>query len=357
MENGENNTADEVIRLLKDYRERREKFRISDEYDEAMAGMRGSARSKIEKLDEPLKKIASRLFDIIDRGFFLYQVCDWKLDYLAAASIQSIESKNPLALANCVRALLEHLAAMLALVEKLKILEKGIHGQGNERKINELFEKAEKFIHRSYYGCRDGKGESSEEAFHINDYLKVLNEKEAVIKEEYDFLCEYVHPNYGSNTLVSSGDIASGRLNPPEAYNIDTLNRLRRCCSICMTILRDGRVEHAVVFIRLQSVLENCFSAHASVTTAFTQKHPTPQGDGKSRETAYHFPRARNASEAVEWSYDFLKKQGVFIREKYLGDITTDFIYDVFVTDNGSVWFKIPSTPPHTEEKHDTSSS
>jgi hypothetical protein len=93
------NAAEAATILLKDYRGRRRAFRAFDDYDKAMAHMRNNASARIEKLDEPLKTIATRLFSITDKGFFLFQICEWKLDYLAEALIHAIEAKNPLALA------------------------------------------------------------------------------------------------------------------------------------------------------------------------------------------------------------------------------------------------------------------
>lgn len=102
------NATEAAIALLRDFRARRLLFHAFDQYDEAMKQMRTSASEKIETLDDPLKSIASRLFSITDKGFYLFQVCEWKLDYLAESLIHAIEAKNPLSLANNARALVEH---------------------------------------------------------------------------------------------------------------------------------------------------------------------------------------------------------------------------------------------------------
>lgn len=146
------NATEAATILLKDYRERRQEFHVFDDYDQAMTQMREIAKAKIEKLDEPLKTVASRLFYAMDKGFFLFQVCEWKLDYLAEALIHAIEAKNPLALANNCRALVEHLAALVAIVKELDRLEKSLRGQGKEEVINDALGKTEKFIHLGYYG-------------------------------------------------------------------------------------------------------------------------------------------------------------------------------------------------------------
>jgi len=129
------NAAQAAIIVLNDYRQRRQEFRAYDDYDQAMKQMRESSSGKIEALEEPLKSIASRLFSIADQGFFLFQVCEWKIDYIAEALIHSIEAKNPISLANNTRALIEHLAALVATVKELQKLLAKLRGQGQDMSI------------------------------------------------------------------------------------------------------------------------------------------------------------------------------------------------------------------------------
>lgn len=123
------NAAEAATILLKNYKERRQVFHAFNNYDKSMDTMRSSAGSKIAKLEEPLKRIASRLFDVMDKGFFLFRVCEWKLDYFAEALLHAIEAKNPLSLASNARGLVEHLAALVALIQELEKLERSLQGK------------------------------------------------------------------------------------------------------------------------------------------------------------------------------------------------------------------------------------
>jgi len=337
------NAAEAATILLKDYRERRQPFHGLDDYDKAMTHMRNTASAKIEKLDEPLKTIATRLFSTTDKGFFLFQVCEWKLDYLAEALIHAIDAKNPLALAINTRALVEHLAALVAIAEELEQLESSLRGQGQEKDINDALRKAEKFIHRGFYGKSPKlTNDKNEQALHVNDCLKALKKEVVDIEEVYDFLCEYAHPNHGSNILVSTGQLGSGRLNPPEEFHRETLECLRRYCSLSMLFLRKRGIQHASVFIRLQDLLELCFRRGAKVTNVFSIKAPKPEGDGKSRDTAFFFLKARTDMEAIKLGYEFLEKEGYKVEKRENGGVTDGFIYDVYTTDKGTIWFKVP---------------
>ena len=337
------NATEAATILLKDYRERRQAFHAFDDYDRAMSDMRHTTSARIHGLNEPLKTIAARLLSITDKAFFLFQVCEWKLDYLAEALIHAIDAKNPLALANNARALVEHLAALAAIVQELERLEDGLLGQGQEKAINDALGKAEKFIYRSFYGKSPKlTNNKNEQALHVNDCLKALKREVADIEDVYDFLCEYVHPNHGSNLLVSTGQLGSGRLNPPEDFHRETLDRLRRYCSLCMLFLSEHGIQYGSVFVRLQGLLELCFSPGVKVAKVFSTKSAQPRGDGESKDTAYFFPKARTAMEAIKLAYEFLEKEGYNVQKREIGGFVDGFIYDVYTTNKGMVWFKAP---------------
>lgn len=210
--------------------------------------------------------------------------------------------------------------------------------------IHQAMDRAETFLHRAYYGkSRKIASEEDEQAIHVNDYLKALKKEVSDIEDVYDFLCEYVHPNYGSNILVSTGRLASGRLNPPEEFHRETLDRLQRYCFLCMLFLRGRGIEHGAIFIKLQNLFELCFARGAKVNNVFSIKVPKPDGDGKSRETAFFFPKARTAYEAISLCYEFLAKEGYKVLGRHNGGLGAGVIYDVYQTDKGTIWFKVPA--------------
>ena len=289
-----------------------------------------------------MKSIASRLFLIADKSFFLFQVCAWKIDYLAEALIHSIEAKNPIALANNVRALVEHVAALVAITKELEKLIQRLQGQSQEKAIVLALQNAETFIHRAYYGKSPKiTTEKKEQALHVNDCLKAFKDDVPDIEEVYDFLCEYVHPNHGSNALVSSGQLGSGRLVPPEEFHRETLDRFEGYCSLCMLFLGERFVEHAAIFIKLKNLFDLCFAPGMKVDNVFAVKAPKPDGDGKSKETAYFFRRARTSFEAIDLCMKFLSNEGYKIRSRRIGGVSYGAIYDVYETDKGDVWFKV----------------
>jgi hypothetical protein len=340
------NATQDALLLLNDFRKRRNNFLGFNDYDRAMNQLRATVSVESAKLREPLRTIASRLFSVADGVFFLFHVCAWKIDYIAEALIHAIEAKNPIALANNTRALVEHLAALVAISNELEELETKLPGQNTEKAIDGLIKRAEVFMHRAYYG-KSGKvsGKKEDQALHVNDCLEALTKEAPDIEEVYAFLCEYVHPNYGSNLLVSSGQLAAGRLVPPEEFHREVLDRLKGYCSMSMLLLRDRQLAQFGALIRLQGLVELCFVTGANVNNVFAIKPPKPHGDGKSRETAFFFKNARTPAEALGLCYEFLAKEKIQVQSRQSGGFSDGAIYDEFATDKGRIWFKIAIKP------------
>ena len=77
----------------------------------------------------------------------------------------------------------------------------------------------------------------------------------------------------------------------------------------------------------------------------FAIKEAKPVGDGKSKTTAYHFPKARTPQEAIQLTYQFLEAEGYELSGfKEIGGIEDGYIYDVHHTDKGKIWVKIPES-------------
>lgn len=332
-----------LLLLLNDFRERRESFSVFSDYDKSMVGIRETYRPRIESLDSPLKPIAKELFEIADQSFFLLQVVEWKIDYLAEGLFQAIQSKNPLSLANNARALVEHVASIAGICSEIGRLENTLHGQQSEKIIKEAIGRAKSYLQRAYYGrSPKASGKQEPKSIHINDSLKALSKKVKNIEEIYDFLCEYVHPNFGSNLLVSTGELANGRLNPPEEYHRETLDQLRRICSYCMIYLKEQATEHLSSPIRIQALIDLCLVRGAKLQNVFAVKAAQPIGDGKSKATAYYFPKARTSQEAIQLTYQFFESEGYKWVSQEVGGVEDGYIYDIHNTNKGRVWVKVP---------------
>ncbi|HXV84922.1 MAG TPA: hypothetical protein VEG60_34180 [Candidatus Binatia bacterium] len=330
--------------LLREYCDHREHFRMFDDFESAMTAMQTSVDRNLDRTKEPLKVFAQRLFKISRDAFFLIQVCEWKITYIAQALLHAIQTRNHVSLANNTRALIEHVAALVFVLDSLGKLRNSLQGQGSEKKLNQVIEKTESVLQRAYYGTSPKGKEKDKAAPHIESECLAAFEKHVPdIRDVYDFLCEYVHPNHGSNLLVSTGQLGYGRLNPPAEFHQETIDRICRYCSLTMLFLKEQAVSMSANLVHLKDLVDRCFSTGAKITSVFTIKAAFPDGDGLSRETAYFFPKARTPLEAMELTNRFLQEAGIeVIGGRKNAGVSDGFVYDVYPTARGDVWFKVP---------------
>jgi hypothetical protein len=75
-----------------------------------------------------------------------------------------------------------------------------------------------------------------------------------------------------------------------------------------------------------------------------SEKMSTLSGDGKSKETAFNFKKARTSQEAMKLSYQYLKEVGyeVNLEDKQNGGVEDGHAFHIWKTHLGTIWFKIP---------------
>lgn len=336
-----NTAAKNLIRKLDEFRRNQSKFKVFDKYDEVTGTAQSGAEEKIKLLDEPLRSVATRLFHISSEATFLVLVAKWKIDFLAEALIHAIEVKNPVSLANDTRALLEHLAALEAVVKEIDKLRKDLRNKGVQTSIDNTLKRTEMYLHRVYFGNSPKvEKEKSKQALHVNECISDLNKIFENAGEMYGFLCEHVHPNYGSNALVSTSGSGNRQLNPPEEFTSDSMARLVASCDACLSFLEEHAVRHFATIAQLHSLFNLCFADGAKITNVFSVKSAIPTGDGKSKETAFFFPSARNYEEEIELTYRFLGENSYQDCDRQLAGIEAGMLYDVWQTNKGIIWFK-----------------
>jgi hypothetical protein len=95
-----------------------------------------------------------------------------------------------------------------------------------------------------FYGQSPQRPGDHIKQFHINDFREALRKDYPDEASVYDTLCDFVHPNYGSNHLVSSGTLGTGTLDrPASAYAHETGiadNCVMRCLDLANRYAVDG---------------------------------------------------------------------------------------------------------------------
>jgi hypothetical protein len=77
---------------------------------------------------------------------------------------------------------------------------------------------------------------------------------------------------------------------------------------------------------------------------SFSEIRPVASGDGKSKETAFHFKKVRTSLEAMKLSYQYLNEIGykVNLADKQNGGVEDGHAFHIWKTNLGTIWFKIP---------------
>lgn len=338
------NKIDTFLKKLDLYRETSSRLSVLDNFSKHFEERRKLFEGFGQNVSSEYKEIAISFEDIVEKFLFVTLVNRRKIDGINALLKFSIDSKNSVALAQGVRALLEHACVLGLIASEVEKFKKGIDGLNQFSKIKNVFNKADGFIYRCYFG-RGSKVESdkTKQAIHINDGLELLKYRLLNIDKDYDYLCEFVHPNHGSNLLVSTSD-AHKYLN-----------------SIDLNFDRDEIVRMIEIGNRILEFLEKCeFFIHSMIgnlgeignrfatkgtklTNVFSVRKPEISGDGKTKETALFVANGRGTFEEIEFIHAYFEKKYYQIYGRVVADISGGFIYDLYDTNKGKLWVRVSS--------------
>jgi len=187
-----------------------------------------------------------------------------------------------------------------------------------------------------YYGLSN----SVDKAFvHINDMLDVAAKDREHIRQDYASLCDYVHPNYGSNTLVSGGTLGAGLLYVNSKTFLETKQITERIVEETAIVSEECNMEIGKKLIELSSWIGIASQSNAKPSQIFSERSGVV-GDGKSRDTALFFTKARNHFEAMQALHTFLEKEGYTKIGNKIKGVEAGYLFDIILTDRGSLWSK-----------------
>ena len=92
---------------------------------------------------------------------------------------------------------------------------------------------------------------------------------------------------------------------------------------------------------RINNYLQRVLHPEIDLSTLFKEPPFEYIGDGKSKETAIFFTKAKTRADHIILQHKFLRQKG--IEEKYIfTQIDEGNAYDIYKTPKGDIWFKIP---------------
>jgi len=327
---------------LQGFNEASARLSVLDDFSKQFSERRKMFESLGAHMGQDFKETAISFEDIVEKFLFVTLVNRRKIDGIVALLIFSIDTKNPIALAQGVRALVEHACILCMVAYEIEKLKVGINGQNEIEKIRTVLRRSEIFLHRCYFG-KSGKvvNEKVKQALHINDGLDALKTKLPSVIDDYDYLCEFVHPNYGSNLLVSVSEVEK-YITSLDA-NFDRLE-INRMISIGEKVLSEIESDEQFIYsiCGILSLVANRFTANgAKLTNVFSVRKPVIKGNGKSKETCLYVTNGRDSGEEIEFVYGYLEKNSFKVYGRATVGIDDGFIYDLYETNKGKVWVKI----------------
>ncbi len=307
-----------------------------------------------------------------------------KLKYIFSGASDCFERENVIGLAFFSRAVLEHTAFYAVLIKKLESTIEKLNGQNDIKVAKQYLNELSGFYHSSYYGSGNrNKGDGNKtKPIHIHDAIKVLDglfgeielsdhggnkvsghsflfqhdisrsdivklygipiepfPKTHIVRSDYDFLCDFVHPNYGSNFLVTSGTFAQGQIDTPNEP-LQNLNILfvKKCLRYWL-YYKELRAIDVRANIKLYSWLGRSEQRGVKASRIFSKKSPKYLGDGRTLESAYYFPNARDKAEEFEMFSFLLSNLRIEKYKSSVVDVSEKNIVDKIVSDDGKQFF------------------
>jgi hypothetical protein len=301
----------------------------------------GDFDALMKSSDERIQS-ADRLSDAVEAAkvmhefarnhYHLLLVGQYKIREIGRGICAALDSQNETVLFNLARTLIEHTAA---LAYQLVALEKAVTEFPKKADLKSLREAVDRH-HRAakelYYN------ESA--AVHVHDMIDALTRQYDSARREYDELCEFVHPNYGSNKLVSSGQLGIGQIGSHAEELAPDLFMAHRAIERCAMLAEDEFNKTASYnLIKLSSWIEIACQGGAKLSQAFSVRTAI-SGDGRTKETAIVFKKARTHQEAMEAFYEFLRTERLTMLNRRIAGTENGFLYDEVATDKGPLWIK-----------------
>ncbi|QQO34264.1 hypothetical protein JJC00_00650 [Bradyrhizobium diazoefficiens] len=332
------NSSELIVPVIEQYLEQQGNLTFINNFDEAMRGR--EQRLPARELDSPTAQLAWRLYDLCKRHFFMMRVQSLKLAEISRGILWASQAGNPTIHISLTRALFEHLSAFSFQVDELSKISNNLSRQSDLGKLIGTMHKHHSTLERMYYGQDIHGGSGHPKPFHVNDFRKVLENDYPDQNVVYATLCDYVHPNYGSNSLVSSGKLGEGVLSqPPSAFQAQI--ELANACAIkCLTLANGYELEGSRQLIKLDNFVEIASRDGERPSTVFSKKGLSHLGDGKCQETAIQFTKVRTHGEAVEMIYRYIEQEKLRFIGRQTKTVEDGFLFEVCQTNEGPLWFK-----------------
>lgn len=303
---------------------------------------RSKSRLPTDKDGSEAAKVAYRLHDLAFGHLFSTLVFRFKTREIARGIFDAEAQRNLVVLFNLARAFMEHTASLAFQNQAMEKAVADIESSTPDfDHVDRSIREHRKIVDRLYYG--GDRSSKDAKRLHVNDLLKALAKVDERAFDDYATLCEFVHPNYGSNLLVSSGELSTGSIGIPSEAMIKDLSLARKTVERCAVLDWEMVKSGARHLLKLDNWITIASTKGARLSQLFSVR-VAHAGDGISKDTALFFKRARTHQEAIEAFYKYLEQQSIVFRERRLAGVEHGYLFDIVLTDKGQLWVKYRMT-------------
>lgn len=298
---------------------------------------RSKSRLPVDEGESETVKIAYLLHELAFAHFFSTLVFRFKTREIARGIFDAETQGNLVVLFNLARAFMEHTASLAFQIQALEKAVSDIETKQLFDQVDRAIRKHRKIVDRIYYGGESGP--NAAKRLHTNDLLEALAKVDKGAASDYATLCEFVHPNYGSNLLVSSGELSSGSIGIPSGSLTKELSLARGAIERCAALDWDLVVSGT----RHLSKIENWITIASANGTKLSQLFSVRvghSGDGKSKDTAIFFKKARTHLDAMQAFYKYLEQQRIELHGRHNAGFEDGYLFEFVLTDKGPLWVK-----------------
>ncbi|MET4841511.1 hypothetical protein [Bradyrhizobium japonicum] len=333
----ESNSA--TILAIDEFISNQENLSFLNDFDNAMRGReeRLPTRHPSDAAD-----LSWQLYELARAHFYMLRVANLKIVKIARGISWAIKAGNATVQMSLVRSLLEHTAALSFQLKVLAALQDDLSRQADSRKLRQAIERHHETVRKIYFNqsYTRGTGTAEKPDFHVNDYRKVLQRDYPEQERAYDKLCEFVHPNYGSNYLVSSGELGHGLLDRGYSEYEPDIEFANTCTRTCLELANHYETGASILLVFLDSRVEIAGKSGNRPMTIFNDKGLSHEGDGRAKGSALYFTKARTHGEAVDMMHRYLRSESREFKHSVIEGIDGGFLYERVETDVDTLWFK-----------------
>ncbi len=345
---------DKILEGIKSKYKRQNVFQLLEDFLEKQPPLQCTEISIQKELQEraaqilaqepELGKLAVGLCQLKNQHLYLYYVLQTKLRYLVLSIVHAINTDNHLCLALCSRSLLEHAATLSLLVEQTGSVVEALTENDQYSAFRQELERLRSTYTKMFYGTRFFKHQGLVDIVRVGQLIKEqLSTEIKDVQAMYGFLCDFVHPNFGSNILVSTGELGDGVIDPPIEAKQDLVEQILVITGILVSYLQHKVLDFCSLGILIDDSLAKSLHDSSGLADIFQTRRAEYAGNGKSKETAVFFTNARTPFEHISMQNMLMKQLGLQVKgQRYSTGVEGEFIFDVYPTAEGQFWFKVP---------------